>query len=377
VLFIGCSLSTDRIINVLAQIARISSLTSHYAFLEAPENADLLRQKTRFLSDHRIRPIWYPHNQHQFIETLIASLIEQKSSTTEAFPLLSTGLKSSAPVKQALILDATADKAVSKSNRLSGEREAIVHNFHIAGLAGEIIVSFEKNRQAVELILQVDKEGPTLTGLYTCFGQAVSIGLQHCIPIQVYIEEFAHTRFEPSGWTGNPNIGFARSIVDYVFRWIQLLYPEPAPASEEIQLPVPTRRQLPNECASVSHSFSIAGHEAILSVLLFEDGVPGAIHVQLPKEGATVQGMMTAWLTAVSIGLQYGIPLSTFCDKMAHMRFEPSGWTNNAEIGFAKSFSDYIFRWLRLRFLPGPLSFFAGSTQQDLKEKAEADPKST
>ncbi|PYV64579.1 MAG: vitamin B12-dependent ribonucleotide reductase, partial [Acidobacteria bacterium] len=83
------------------------------------------------------------------------------------------------------------------------------------------------------------------------------------------------------------------------------------------------------------------------------DGSPGEIFITMAKEGSTVSGLMDSFALAVSIALQHGVPLKLLCEKFAHTRFEPSGWTNNTEIGFAKSIMDYIFRWLQLRFLTG------------------------
>ena len=85
---------------------------------------------------------------------------------------------------------------------------------------------------------------------------------------------------------------------------------------------------------------------------LYEDGQPGAIFITMAKEGSTVSGLMDSFATAVSLALQYGVPLKVLCDKFSHMRFEPSGWTLNPDIKYAKSIMDYIFRWLAFKFLP-------------------------
>src|SRR5437667_138524 len=89
------------------------------------------------------------------------------------------------------------------------------------------------------------------------------------------------------------------------------------------------------------------------AVAVYRDGCPGEIFITMAKEGSTVSGLMDSFALAVSIALQHGVPLKLLCEKFAHTRFEPSGWTNNTEIGFAKSIMDYIFRWLQLRFLTG------------------------
>jgi ribonucleoside-diphosphate reductase alpha chain len=85
---------------------------------------------------------------------------------------------------------------------------------------------------------------------------------------------------------------------------------------------------------------------------LYADGLPGEIFITMAKEGSTVSGLMDSFATAVSLALQYGVPLKVLCDKFSHTRFEPSGWTNNPDIRYAKSVMDYIFRWMALKFLP-------------------------
>ncbi|MBI2773822.1 MAG: ribonucleoside-diphosphate reductase [Chloroflexi bacterium] len=111
------------------------------------------------------------------------------------------------------------------------------------------------------------------------------------------------------------------------------------------------RRRLADTRASLTHKFSIEGHEGYITVGLFEDGTPGELFVTMAKEGSTLSGMMDAFATSVSLLLQYRVPLPHLVEKFQHMRFEPSGWTGNGEIGFAKSIVDYVFRWLGHRFL--------------------------
>jgi ribonucleoside-diphosphate reductase alpha chain len=125
------------------------------------------------------------------------------------------------------------------------------------------------------------------------------------------------------------------------------------------------RHRLPDERASVTHKFSIAGHEGYITVGLYPTGQPGEIFIKMAKEGSTVSGLMDAFATSISLALQHGVPLKVLCEKFAHTRFEPSGWTGNEQIGYAKSLMDYLFRWLHLRFLSGEqLSLFAGFAAQ-------------
>jgi ribonucleoside-diphosphate reductase alpha chain len=114
--------------------------------------------------------------------------------------------------------------------------------------------------------------------------------------------------------------------------------------------PRAVRHKLQEERASITHKFNIGGHEGYITVGLYPNGEPGELFITMAKEGSTVSGLMDSFALAVSISLQHGVPLRLFCEKFAHTRFEPSGWTSNPDIGFAKSIMDYIFRWLQLRF---------------------------
>jgi ribonucleoside-diphosphate reductase alpha chain len=115
----------------------------------------------------------------------------------------------------------------------------------------------------------------------------------------------------------------------------------------------PFRRRLPDTRHSITHKFSVAGHEGYLTVGLYEDGQPGELFITMAKEGSTVGGLMDVIGTCTSMALQYGVPLITLVDKFRHARFEPSGMTSNRDIPFAKSLIDYIFCWLGCQFIPG------------------------
>ncbi len=116
--------------------------------------------------------------------------------------------------------------------------------------------------------------------------------------------------------------------------------------------PSPTRRRLPNDREALCHKFDIAGHEGYIHVGFYEDGTPGEIFIKMAKEGSTISGLMDTIATLTSLALQYGVPLEALVSKFGHVRFEPSGFTKNAEIPYAKSLTDYIFRFLGNRFLP-------------------------
>jgi len=126
------------------------------------------------------------------------------------------------------------------------------------------------------------------------------------------------------------------------------------PSPEPTSAPFPAiRRHLPDERRALTHHFSIAGLEGYLTVGVYEDGSPGEIFITMAKQGSTISGLMDALATVVSLALQHGVPLRVICQKLSHMRFEPSGWTGNPKIGYAKSLVDYIGRWLDVKFLSG------------------------
>ncbi|MBI4435525.1 vitamin B12-dependent ribonucleotide reductase [Candidatus Uhrbacteria bacterium] len=112
------------------------------------------------------------------------------------------------------------------------------------------------------------------------------------------------------------------------------------------------RRRLPDERRAVTHKFAVGNHEGYITVGLYDDGTPGELFMTMSKEGSVISGLMDSFATSISIGLQYGVPLEVLVNKFVHMRFEPSGYTNNPQIRIAKSIIDYIFRWLAIKFLP-------------------------
>ncbi len=115
----------------------------------------------------------------------------------------------------------------------------------------------------------------------------------------------------------------------------------------------PRRERLPDTRKSVTHKFNVAGHEGYITVGLYDDGRPGELFITMAKEGSTIGGLMDCFGTAVSMSLQYGVPLEVYVSKFSHTRFEPMGHTKNPDIRIAKSIVDYIFRWLGMTFIPG------------------------
>jgi ribonucleoside-diphosphate reductase alpha chain len=138
-----------------------------------------------------------------------------------------------------------------------------------------------------------------------------------------------------------------------------------AKTSAESKEARPFRRRLPDERPSITHKFDIAGHEGYIHAGMYEDGQPGEIFIKMSKEGSTISGLMDSFATAISMALQYGVPLRVLVDKFSHMRFEPSGFTKNRDIPMAKSIMDYIFRWLATKFLDGDAQQEVGIVKQE------------
>ena len=131
---------------------------------------------------------------------------------------------------------------------------------------------------------------------------------------------------------------------------------EPGAARTATSPPQGVRCRLPLERPALTHHFTIGGYDGYITVGLFPNDQPGEIFINIAKQGSTLRGLMDSFAQAISIGLQYGVPLKLLCEKFSHTRFEPSGWTGNPDIGLATSLMDYIFRWLQLRFVDGQVS---------------------
>ena len=125
----------------------------------------------------------------------------------------------------------------------------------------------------------------------------------------------------------------------------------PVPSSRNSSALRARRKKLPAERNSITHKFSVGGHEGYITVGKYDDGKPGEIFIKMAKEGSTLSGIMDAFALSVSIALQYGVPLRALVDKFCNSRFEPSGYTGNPKIRYAKSVVDYIGRWLGGKFI--------------------------
>jgi ribonucleoside-diphosphate reductase alpha chain len=146
-------------------------------------------------------------------------------------------------------------------------------------------------------------------------------------------------------------------------------------AEAEQPAPAPERKRMPQERESITHKFSIAGHEGYITAGKYEDGTVGEIFLtDIGKEGSTMRGLLNAFATAISLGLQYGVPLEDFVRKFSYMRFEPEGMTQNPEIPFAKSLPDYIMRWVASRFIEDTETLEdLGILTADVRAKREAE----
>ncbi len=148
-----------------------------------------------------------------------------------------------------------------------------------------------------------------------------------------------------------------------------------AQEGKEVEAPAPVRKKMPRERESITHKFSIAGHEGYITAGKYDDGSIGEIFLtDIGKEGSTMRGLLNAFATSISIGLQYGVPLETFVRKFSYMRFEPEGITGNPEIPFAKSLPDYIMRWVASRFIEDAETLEdLGILTQEVRAKRDAE----
>src|SRR6476646_5791576 len=146
-------------------------------------------------------------------------------------------------------------------------------------------------------------------------------------------------------------------------------------AEAEVEMAQPVRKKMPRERESITHKFNVGGHEGYITAGKYEDGTVGEIFLtDIGKEGSTMRGLLTAYATAISLGLQYGVPLETFVQKFSYMRFEPEGMTQNPEIPFAKSLPDYIMRWVASRFIEDTETLEElGIMTQEVRSKKEAE----
>jgi ribonucleoside-diphosphate reductase alpha chain len=136
----------------------------------------------------------------------------------------------------------------------------------------------------------------------------------------------------------------------------------------------PVRKTMPIERMEIGRKFQVGEYEGYIHVGLFPDGTPGDVFVDIAKEGTTLAGLMNALMISVSLGLQYGVPLDVYVSKFSHMRFEPSGLTNDPDIRVAKSLVDYIFRWLGKKFLDAETQAELGIMSAEVRARLQGMP---
>ena len=132
------------------------------------------------------------------------------------------------------------------------------------------------------------------------------------------------------------------------------------------------REKMPVERDSVTHKFSVGGHEGYITVGKYDDGRVGEVFIKMSKEGSTLSGIMDGLALTMSLGLQYGVPLKVFVDKLKNTRFEPSGITPNPNIRFVSSVLDYIARWLGGRFISADYLKLNGAAMPEVTGAAAA-----
>jgi ribonucleoside-diphosphate reductase alpha chain len=158
----------------------------------------------------------------------------------------------------------------ARRHRLPDERRSLTHKFNVGGHEGYIVVGVYPDGQPGEIFITMAKEGSTVSGLMDSFATAISVALQHGVPLKLLCDKFKHTRFEPSGWTGNSNIGYATSIMDYLFRWLemkfitgqqQFLFPELKTQTSPLTVPLQMPPVAPNEVETGAQPSSAANRE--------------------------------------------------------------------------------------------------------------------
>jgi ribonucleoside-diphosphate reductase alpha chain len=154
-------------------------------------------------------------------------------------------------------LDNEDGPPLARRHRLPNERASITHKFNVGGHEGYITVGVYPSQQPGEIFITMAKEGSTVSGLMDSFALAVSMALQHGVPLKLLCNKFSHTRFEPSGWTGNENIGYATSIMDYIFRWLEQKF-----VTGQQQLLFPGMKPQPGESPAEEKQSSVVGRQS-------------------------------------------------------------------------------------------------------------------
>lgn len=229
-------------------------------------------------------------------------------------------------------------------------RAGMTYEFELNG-EGHLTVTELADGRPGELFITWAKQGSTLQGLCDALAIAVSLGLQHGVPLADYTRRLTGTRFEPAGCTGDPQLPQATSLVDYISRRLTLDYLPPT-GQGAATMPVAAVRQRPSRRrAGMTYELELGGG-GHFTVTELADGSPGELFIILAKQGSTLAGLCDALAISVSLGLQHGVPLADYTRRLTGMRFEPAGSTGDPYLPQATSVVDYIFRRLALDYLP-------------------------
>jgi ribonucleoside-diphosphate reductase alpha chain len=194
-------------------------------------------------------------------EDIGKTYIEAWKLGLKAIAIYRDGCKRTQPLNTSIdqVSGLVAKKAVRR--RLPDERAAVTHKFSIGGHEGYITVGLYEEGVPGEIFITMSKEGSTISGLMDAFATSVSMALQYGVPLRVLSEKFSHMRFEPSGFTGNREIPIAKSILDYIFRWLgkRFLPPEELPA--QVDEAAETAAKLPEESPAAATRREIHEHE--------------------------------------------------------------------------------------------------------------------
>jgi hypothetical protein len=253
-------------------------------------------------------------------------------------------------------------------------RRGRTFTFELVDCQGFVTVNEFDDGRVGEVFLTVAKQGSTLAGLCDALAVSVSLGLQHDVPLGLFVRHLAHTRFAPAGRTDDPQLPTATSLVDYIFQRLALTY---LPYEDRAGLGVltaeerahhdpqhpfagptlaawagPARQRPPRRRTGRTFTFELADLQGFFTANQFDDGQVGELFISVAKQGSTLAGLCDALAIAVSVGLQHGVPLGLFVRHLAHTRFAPAGRTDDPQLPTATSLVDYIAQRLALTYLP-------------------------
>lgn len=225
--------------------------------------------------------------------------------------------------------------------------DALTHEYRLGNFQGRMTVGFYEGRDPAMISLSASKEAPVVNGLLSVLSETTTLALQYGVPLEEIITRWKRKGFEPSGRTSHPQIPSARSIVDYAAQYLELVAEQPEDRKATLAFPYQDDER------TLSHKMTIGSMWGYIAVETGKDA-PGAVRrvtIQIGKEGGIVDGLFESVGEIASLALHYNVPLKELVETWKGYSFEPSGFTQNAEIPHAKSVIDYVGRFLELRFL--------------------------